>query len=59
MSKKHIVYIVHGPRRYYDEATFSLLTLLHLLRLAKNSEYKIWVWTPHPANLPQHDFISY
>jgi len=59
MSEKHIVYIVHGPRRYYDEATFSLLTLLHLLKLAKSNEYKIWVWTPHPENLPQHDFISY
>ena len=57
--KNNIVYIVHGHARYYDEARFSLLTLLHLLKRSQSKDYKIWVWTPRPHLLPQHEAITY
>lgn len=57
--KKNIIYIVHGQPRYYDEARFSLLTLLHLLKGSQSKDYKIWVWTPRPHLLPRHEAITY
>jgi hypothetical protein len=57
--KKNIVYIVHGPARYFDEARFSILTLVHLLRTSGCSDYRIWVWTARPQLLPRHEVIIY
>lgn len=57
--KNNIIYIVHGHARYYDEARFSLLTLLHLLEVSQRRDYKIWVWTPRPDRLLQHEAIAY
>jgi hypothetical protein len=54
----HIVYIVHGARKYHDQTRFSILTLLHLLLTQQRTDLRIHVYTDTPDALPVHPLVS-
>lgn len=56
---KNIVYLVHGGRKFYDQARMSLLTLLDFLFKQRRHDYRIVVYCDDPQSLPQHPFIHF
>ena len=54
----HIIYLSHGGKKYYDQARFSVLTLLHLLVKAQRTDVRIVVYTDDPSSVPAHALIE-
>jgi hypothetical protein len=54
----HIIYLSHGGKKYYDQARFSVLTLLHLLVKAQRTDVRIVVYTDDPSSVPAHALID-
>ena len=55
-----IIYLVHGPEKYFIQARFSILSLLHhLIQDGGSSTIQIAVYTTHPEKLPPHPLIHY
>lgn len=53
----HIIYLSHGGKKYYDQARFSVLTLLHLLLRQQRTDVRIVVYTDDPSTVPAHELI--
>lgn len=54
---KTIVYLVHGPDKFYAQARLSILTLLDLLFKQRRDDYQVVVYCDRPALVPQHPFV--
>ena len=53
----HIIYLSHGGKKYYDQARFSVLTLLHLLLEQRRTDVRIVVYTDDPSTVPAHELV--
>ena len=51
--QQHIVYVVHGPLKYYDQARLSILTALNLMLEAQRDDLRICVYAQQPERLPE------
>ncbi len=58
MSTKNIVYLVHGGKKFYDQARLSILTLLDHLFRQQCDDYRIVVYCDKPQLLPRHTFVG-
>ena len=56
--QQHIVYVVHGPLKYYDQARLSILTALNLMLEAQRDDLRICVYAEQPERLPVHPLIQ-
>lgn len=54
----HIVYLSHGGKKFYDQARFSVLTLLHLLIEQNRTDVRIAVFTDDPSTVPEHELVT-
>jgi hypothetical protein len=61
MTPLTLVYIVYGPDKYFQQARFSLLTLLHLIESAPRGTLplRVAVWSTRPGCLPKHSCIRH
>lgn len=55
---KNIVYLVHGGKKFYDQARLSILTLLDQLFKQAREDYRVVVYCDKPHLLPQHEFVG-
>lgn len=53
-----ILYVSHGGPKYYEQARYSVLTLLALLLDQNRSDVRIAVYTDRPDQVPAHDLVQ-
>lgn len=58
VSPSYIVYLSHGSQKFYDQTTFSVMTLLWLLLQAKREDIRIVVYTDRADRVPQHPLVQ-
>lgn len=59
MSTKNVVYLVHGGKKFYDQARMSVLTLLDHLFKQGRDDYCAVVYCDKPHWMPQHPFVRF
>jgi hypothetical protein len=53
-----IVYLVHGPEKFHEQARFSILTLLAAASTPHEHQARIVAYTDRPELLPDHPSLS-
>lgn len=57
MTRNTIVYLAHGSHRFYDQARYSITSLIDLLEENGRDDYEIVVYTDNSTFLPPHPYL--